>query len=183
MIMLSVSIGVMAQDKPALENTAELMVTNTVAGNFESVANGTYPKIFEVMPKEKMMEGLKQMLNGDGFSILLLKTDPKFEYGPIKKVDDGWYCLVKHDMLMKMTFKDPVNDADSKTMIQNLKTAMQTNDISFEAKSNSFIIKKRVDVIFANDKLTNKKWKYLNKSSNNLMAKMFEPEVLKALGI
>jgi len=172
-----------AQDKQSLEATALSMYNNTVAGNYEAVANGTYPKIFEVLPKDKMMESLKNMLNGDGYSLMLLKADPKFEYGPIKKIGDGQYCLVKHDLVMKMTFKDPVGDPESKEMIENFKKAMQTNDITFEAKSNSFIIKKRADVVFASDKITKNQWKYMNRAGGKLMEKMFGAEVLKQLGI
>ena len=172
-----------AQDKQSLEATALSMYNNTVAGNYEAVASGTYPKIFEVLPKEKMMESLKNMLNGDGYSLMLLKADPKFEYGPVKKVGDGQYCLVKHNLVMKMTFKDPVGDPESKEMIENFKKAMQTNDITFEAKSNSFTIKKRADVVFASDKITKNQWKYMNRAGDKLMEKMFGAEVLKQLGI
>jgi len=181
--ILTAGFGAMAQDKQSLEAAAVQMYNNTVAGNYESVANGTYPKIFEIMPKDKMMEGLKAMLNGDGYTLKLLKEDPKLEYGPIKKVNEGLYCLVKHDLLIKMSFNEPVGDAESVEMIENFKKAMQTKDVTFEAKSNSFIIKKRVDVIFAADKLTKNQWKYMNRAGSGLMAKVFEPEVIKQLGI
>jgi len=174
---------VVAQDKQSLEEAALQMYNNTVAGNYEAVASGTYPKIFEVLPKEKMMESLKNMLNGDGYSLKLLKADPKFEYGPIKKVVEGQYCLVKHDLVMKMTFKDPVGEPESKEMIENFKKAMQTNDVTFEAMSNSFIINKRADVVFAADKLTKNQWKYMNRAGDKLMEKIFGAEVLKQLGI
>jgi|GEM_PF-722447 len=181
--LLTTAFTVTAQDKTSLEAAALTMYNNTVAGNYEAVANGTYPKIFEILPKDKMMESLKNMLNGDGYSLMLLKADPKFEYGPVKKVADGQYCLVKHDLVMKMTFKDPVGDPESKEMIANFKKAMQTNDITFEAKSNSFTIKKRADVVFAADKLTKNQWKYMNRAGDKLMEKIFGTEVLKQLGI
>ena len=113
-----------AQDKQSLEAAALQMYNNTVAGNYEAVANGTYPKIFEVLPKDKMMESLKNMLSGDGYSLMLLKADPKFEYGPIKKVGEGLYCMVKHDLVMKMSFKAPVSEAESKEMKENFKKTL-----------------------------------------------------------
>jgi len=182
-IIVASTFTAVAQDRASLETTALSMYNNTVAGNYEAVANGTYPKIFEILPKDKMMESLKNMLNGDGYSLMLLKADPKFEYGPVKKVADGQYCLVKHDLVMKMTFKEPVGDAESKEMMVNFKKAMQTNDITFEAKSNSFIIKKRADVVFASDKITKNQWKYMNRAGDKLMEKIFGTEVLKQLGI
>ena len=180
---LTTAFTAVAQNKQSLEAAALQMYNNTVAGNYEAVANGTYPKIFEILPKDKMMESLKNMLNGDGYSLMLLKADPKFEYGPIKKVGEGQYCLIKHDLIMKMTFKEPVGDAESKEMIENFKKAMQTNDITFEAKSNSFTIKKRADVVFASDAVTKHQWKYMNRAGDKLMEKIFGTEVLKVLGI
>lgn len=181
--VLTTSFSGIAQDRQSLENAALQMYDNTVAGNYEAVANGTYPKIFEIIPKDKMMEMLKGMLNGDGYTMMLLKGNPNFEFGAVKKIDDGNYSLVKHDLLMKMIFKEPVDNAESKSMIDNFKKAMQTSDVTFEAKSNSFTIKKRVDVIFIADKLTNNKWKFMNRAGHGLMLKVFNDKVVKEYGL
>jgi hypothetical protein len=129
------------------------------------------------------MEMLKGMLNGDGYTMMLLKRNPNFEFGTIKNINDGNYSLVKYDMLMKMVFKEPVSDAESKTMTENFKKAMQTNDVAFEAKSNSFIIKKRADVIFVSNKLTANKWKFMNRAGHGLMVKVFDEKVVKEFGL
>ncbi len=181
--LLSTCLSVTAQDRQSLEEAALQMYNNTVAGNYESVASGTYPKVFEIIPKEKMMEMLKGMLNGDGYSMMLLKGNPNFEFGPVKKINEGNYSLVKHDLLMKMIFKEPVSDAESKTMTDNFKKAMQTNDVAFDAKSNSFTIKKRVDVIFVYDKITGNKWKFINRAGHGLMVKIFDDKVIKEYGL
>ncbi|MXN92478.1 hypothetical protein GR160_14710 [Flavobacterium sp. Sd200] len=182
-VFFAVLLNATAQDIQSLESVALQMYENTVAGNYEAVAAGTYPKVFEFIPKEKMMEMLKGMLNGDGYSIKLLKGDPAFEFGPVKKINDGNYCLVKYDMLTKMTFKEPVGDAESKAMIENFKKAMQTNEVTFEAKSNSFLINKRADVIFVSNKLTANKWKYMNRAGHGLMVKVFDEKVVKEYGL
>ena len=174
---------VKAQDKTALQTAAAKMYTNTVSGNYDALINDTYPKIFEVVPKDKMLEGLKAMLNGDGYTMAIVNTPANFEYGPIKKIGAGSYCIIKHDLLMKMTFKDPLSAEESKGMIDNLKKAMQTEEVTFDAKSNSFTMKKRADVIAVSDKLTNNQWKFLNRAGKGLMAKVFEPEVIKQLGL
>jgi len=180
---ITACFGATAQDRQSLEEAAMQMYTNTVAGNYESVAGSTYPKVFEIIPKDKMMESLKGMLNGDGYTMMLLKGNPNFEFGPVKKINDGNYSLVKHDLIMKMIFKEPVSDAEGKTMTENFKQAMQTSDVSFEGKSNSFTIKKRVDVIFVSNKLTNNKWKFMNKAGHGLMVKIFDEKVVKEYGL
>jgi len=181
--LLTACFGATAQDRQTLEEAAMQMYNNTVAGNYESVAAGTYPKVFEIIPKDKMMEMLKGMLNGDGYTMMLLKSNPNFEFGPVKNINDGNYSLVKYDMLMKMVFKEPVSDAESKSMTENFKKAMQTGDVTFEAKSNSFTIKKRADVIFVSNKLTANKWKYMNRAGHGLMVKVFDEKVIKEYGL
>lgn len=181
--LLTAFFGATAQDRQTLEEAAMQMYNNTVAGNYESVAAGTYPKVFEIIPKDKMMEMLKGMLNGDGYTMMLLKSNPNFEFGPVKNINDGNYSLVKYDMLMKMVFKEPVSDAESKSMTENFKKAMQTGDVTFEAKSNSFTIKKRADVIFVSNKFTANKWKYMNRAGHGLMVKVFDEKVIKEYGL
>jgi hypothetical protein len=172
-----------AQDKSTLEKNALTMYNNTVNGNYEALIAETYPKIFEVVPKDKMLESLKGMLNGDGYIMDIVDTPPNFEYGPIKKIGDGYYCIINHDLLMKMTFKEYIGTEESKAMIDNFKKAMKTDDVVFNPKYNSFTMKKRADVIAISDALTNNQWMFLNRTGSALMAKIFTEDVRKEMGL
>jgi spore cortex formation protein SpoVR/YcgB (stage V sporulation) len=52
-------MALQAQDMKALQTDALRMYKNTTAGKYEALLADTYPKIFELVPKEKMLEVLK----------------------------------------------------------------------------------------------------------------------------
>lgn len=172
-----------AQDKQALETGMTKMYKNTVEANYDGMIEDTYPKIFEIAPKEKLREALQNMMNGDGYTMTVINTPPNFEYGPIKKIGEGSYCIVKHNLLMKMAFKSPISDEEKKTMTENFKTALQASEVTFDQKSNSFTINKRADVVAVANKLTNNQWKFINRGPTPLMEKLLDASVVKELGL
>jgi len=177
------SFSAVAQDKKSLEAGALQMYRDKVSANYDAITNDTYPKVFDIVPKDKMIEALKNMMVGNGYTMTIVNTPPNFVFGKIKKIDGGSYCMVKHDLLVKMTFKDPVSAEDSKEMIQNFKTAMQTEQVTFDAIENSFTMKESADVIAIANKLTANKWKFFNKSGKPLMVKVLGEKVIEQLGL
>lgn len=172
-----------AQDMKALLTDATRMYKNTTAGKYEALLADTYPKIFEVVPKEKMLQVLKSTLQGDGFVMDILDAEPNFKFGDVKTVNGGFYTLVDHDLLIKMTFVEPLTGIEAKEMLKNLKTSMKTEEITFSPKFNSFTIKKRVDVIAISNSVTGGKWKFLNRANPVMMTKVLGEDVVKALGL
>lgn len=185
LVALALLIGytLNAQDMKALQTDATRMYKNTTAGKYEALLADTYPKIFEIVPKEKMLQVLKNTLQGDGFVMDILDAEPNFKFGEVKTVDAGYYTLVDHDLLIKMTFIEPLSGLEAKNMLKNLKTSMKTEDITYNPKFNSFTIKKRADVIAIANKVTGGKWKFLNRSSPGMMEKVLGTDVIKALNL
>lgn len=183
LFVLACSLTAFAQDKAALQAGLDRVYKNTTTGQYEALLADTYPKIFEVIPKEQMLKSLQSMINGPGYVLDVLEVPANFEIGEIKKVGSGYYCIVKHDLLMKMTFTQPVSDAESKTMIENLKTSMKTQEVTFNPRSNSFTMKTRADIIGISNGVTGGKWKFLNRTGSKLMEKVLDADVRKALGV
>ncbi|MFP9100670.1 hypothetical protein ACLI09_16595 [Flavobacterium sp. RHBU_24] len=177
------SLAGVAQDKPALQAGLDRVYKNTTSGNYEALLNDTYPKIFEVIPKEQMLKSLQGMLNGPGYILDVLDAPANFDLGEIKHIGKGYYCIVKHDLLMKMTFTQPISEAESKTMIQNLKTSMKSEDVTFNPRSNSFTMKTRADIIAISNEFTGGKWKFLNRTGSKIMEKVLAEDVRKALDL
>ncbi len=172
-----------AQDKASLEKNANLMMEYTVKENYKSLMDLTYPTLFELFPKEQMIEMLPAMLKGEGYEISLLDTPPNFVYGDIKKIDGGSYVLVKHDVKMKMAFTEPMGDDELQNMMPMFKQSMGTEDITFNKAENAFYIKKRAQMIGAADKLTGNKWTFLNNDNPELLKKLLTENIIKGLGL
>ena len=177
------AMALQAQDMKALQTDALRMYKNTTAGKYEALLADTYPKIFELVPKEKMLEVLKSTLKGNGYVHDILDTPPNFKFNDIKTVNGGYYTVIDHDLLIKMTFTEPLKGIEAKEMIKNLKASMKTEDVTFSPNFNSFTIKKRGDILAISNSVTGGKWKFLNRTSPAMMKKVLGEEVCKALNI
>ena len=182
-IAFFLTLTLSAQTQKELETNVTQMYNNTVKGNYESLLELTYPKIFDIVPKAQMLEVLKNMINGDGYTMMIIDTAPNFVYGPIKKIGTGSYCMIKHDLKMKMIFTERLTAEEGKQMIETFKAGMKTDDVNFDATENSITLKKQAEVIAVADALTQNKWMFLNRSGNPLMAKIFDAKVMKELGL
>lgn len=182
-LALTFSLTIAAQDRKALETDAARFYKNTTTGKYEALIADTYPKIFELIPKEKMMEGLKAMLKGDGYIMDILEEPANFEFGEIKQINGGSYCIIKHGLVMKMSFIEPLSGIEAKEMLKSLKTSMKTEDVTFNPKFNSFTIKQKADIIAISDSLTKGKWKFLNRAGHGLMVKVLGEEVCRELAL
>ena len=170
-----------APDKASLEQNAQKMMDFTMSKNYSALMDLTYPKIFDIVPREQMIEILTNMMNGDGFSITLLPAAPNFTFGDIKNIDGAYYSVLGHDLAMKMAFTIPMEDPEM--MVGIFKSQLQTDDVTYDKAQNAFTIKKRAQVIAIADASTNGKWTFVNNDGSKLMNMLFSENVIKQLGL
>ena len=170
-----------APNKALLEQNAQKMMDFTISKNYSALMDLTYPKIFDIVPREQMMEILANMMNGDGFTITLLPTAPNFKFGDIREIDSAYYSVFEHDLAMKMAFTAPMEDPEM--MVGIFKTQLQTDDVTYDKSQNAFTIKKRAQVIAVADASTNGKWAFVNNDGGKLMNMLFPENVIKELGL
>ena len=179
---LAISSAV-AQDMNVLKVEALKAYKAGTSMNFDEIFETTYPKVFDLIPKEDMKQMMKQMMQNEQYSIKIVEKTPNFTFGELKKVGNKTFCLVDYDNEMHMTFVDPM-EQEANMMIDLFKTNLEARSVTFDKKSNTFIILSRATLIAVSDEVTNGKWKFLNKDKQNkLFATMFDEETKKALGL
>lgn len=180
--LFAYSIASIAQDKESLKTEALKAYKAGASMNYEMIFETTYPKVFEIIPKESMKTMFEQMMENEDFSIKLIEVDPQFSFGELKKVGDKTFCLIDHNNVMNMRFKKPMEDAE--TMIGIFKTSMDAKNVTFDKANNSFKIELRSTLIGVADPTTNNKWKFLNKDKENQLFNMiFDENIKTALGL
>jgi hypothetical protein len=174
-----------SQDLNALKAEIQKTYDATIALNYDKILDYTYPKLYKLVPRDKMKEALIATFNGtDEMKVKILAVDPNFNYGEIKTIDDQKICLVKHDLSMELTLKETLEEEDVEMMIDLLKSTMETEDITFDKEKTTFKINKIATMIAISDELTNKQWRFLNKDKENkLMAMLLNKKVVKELGL
>ena len=173
---------VSAQDKKSLEERAKKVMEYTISANYNALMDLTYPKLFTIVSREKMLELLPAALKGEGFSVKILNQAPNYKFGEIKKIDDGYYSLIHHDTYMVMTFDEPLAKEDADMMLASLKESMK-GTITYDAAKNVFNIKNPSELIAVADKSTNNQWTYISNQGGPLIGMLFSEKVQNELGI
>ncbi|MEL1246272.1 hypothetical protein AAEO56_18505 [Flavobacterium sp. DGU11] len=182
-LLLIASLNTFAQDKKSLEQRAVLNYSYTASEQYEKLLDLTYPKLFSVIPKDKMVEVLKRMTKGDGFTISIAPVAPNFAFSEIRKIDEAYYSVLTYDLTMKMRFTEPVGEQELAQLLPSFKTAMKTEDIIFDKKDNSFTIIKKSQSVAVYDKLSNNQWTFVNNTDGPIKGLVFSEKIIKELGI
>ena len=182
-VLLITSLNTFAQDKKSLEERTVLNYSYTASGQYEKLMDFTHPKIFTLVPREKMVEIMQRMTKGDGFVITIAPVAPRFNFGEIKKIDDASYSVITYDLAMKMRFTEPVADSELDFLLASFKTNLKTDDVTFDKRDNSFNIVKKSQSVAVWDKDSNGKWMFVNNSDGPIKTKLFSEKVIKELGI
>ena len=176
------TITILAQDMASLKTEALKSYKASVNMNFDDIFETTYPKVFDIIPKDQMKMMFGQMMENEQFSIKLVEVEPGFTFGEIKKIEGKTFCFVDHNNVMLMKFKEPM--ADGESMVEIFKSSMNAEKVTYDKASNSFRIETRSTLIAVADDLTKNQWKFLNKDKENKMFSMlFDAKILKALGL
>jgi len=173
----------MAQDMAVLKIEALKAYKAGANMDYDVIFETTYPKVFDVIPKKDMKEMFENMMESEQFSIKMIEVDPKFSFGEIKKIENKLFCLIDHNSVMDMTFKEPLYE-DTNMMLDIFKETMDAEKVSFDAKTNTFKIEMRATLIAISDEVTNYKWKFINKDKENrLFSLLFDDKMKTALGL
>lgn len=175
-------ISVSAQDMNSLKSEALRSYNASVSMNFDEIFDTTYPKVFDIIPQDQMKLMFGQMMDNEQFSIKLVKVDPKFSFGELKKIEDKTFAVITYNNVMEMTFKTPMENAED--MVDVFKKNMEAEKVTFNKLTNTFKIELRGTLVAVSDSVTNNKWKFLNKDKENkLFLMIFNDKIQKQLGL
>src|SRR5262245_27587905 len=117
-LLLLFGIAGHAQQDTALVNRVNEMLRLTQKKDLEKIMDYTYPKLFDIDPRELMIAAMKDVYESDEFSIEMHSVT-LITIFPVFVISDTSYAKVKHSMLMRMKYKEPLdtNDMERNKMI------------------------------------------------------------------
>lgn len=174
-----------AQDLNALKEGAQKIYVATTTLDYDTILESTYPKIFDIVPKEQMKEMLAATFSGnEQMKIKLLTLEPDFKFGDIKKIEQQTFCLIEHNLGLELTLTEKIEGEEIQLMIDLMKEAMESDSVSFNKETNTFTINKKSTMIGVSDAETKNQWKFINRDKKNvLVTKLFSEKVIKELGL
>lgn len=172
-----------AQDLATLKSESLKMFDASLILDFEKMLDFTYPKVFDIAPKDQMLEMMTNTFENEQMSIKIEKIDPKFSFGEIQKIDKHVFCKFSHDNKMKLTFKNDISGSEE-MIIEMLKENTGATDVNYDVNTKSFNATLRVNVLAIADELTKNNWKFITLEKEKAMLSMlFSEDIIKQLGL
>ncbi|WP_447637821.1 hypothetical protein [Flavobacterium microcysteis] len=182
-LFMLVSIQGFSQDMASLKANAQKFYDYTVNHQYEQMMDMTYPKLYDIAPKETILESLKKPFEGnEGFKIKMVAASPNFIFGNIKKIGDQTFSVITHDNTMQIIWDEAIPNLEIQDYIDMFKSAMKTENVSYDAANKTMNIKAGAKMIAISDNLTKKQWKYLT-YNEQVFSKIFDEKIKAELGL
>jgi len=177
--------SVVAQNKETLAKETNSMYDATLKMDFDKIVEYTYPKLFDIMPKDQLVEVLKQTFDNESFKVEFITINPNFEYSKIYKIEKKSLAIIDYKMSLTMRFYEELDQQNIDLMITNLKMSESYDEVNFDKEKNAFIIKGVSKMIAISDELTNNKWNFItyDKSKRQIAEMLLSDSILNKLGL
>lgn len=173
-----------SQKDTAIVNRINAMLNFTKAKEYEKLMDYTYSKLFDIAPKDVLIESMKESFDTDEFSIELdsMKIDTIF---PVFIINDTSYVVAKHTMLMRMKYTEPFDTANSestKILVSLMEPKFGAGNVRFDAINNSMNIYLKPIVVGIKEKPSSL-WTFVNLNDDNpaMLEMLFSDPVRKKL--
>lgn len=157
-----------AQQDTALVNRINQMLKVTQLKDLEKLLDYTYPKLFTIVPRESMIEILKETYHSDEFSVEADSVEI-IKIFPVFVIKDTSYVKVKHSMLMRMKFKKPLDTSDIESklvLVAIMEQKYGEGNVRFDADANALNILAEPYLVGIKDKTSNT-WTFVNLDEDN----------------
>lgn len=169
------------QQQPQLQARLQRFMELNQALNFDSVLAYTYPKMFTIVPRDEMKEGLENAFDNDQVKMGLdsLKVDSVY---PVFSMQGGSYAKISYSMKMIMQFKHRETDStkqqqQNEFILSAMQTQMGKEKVSVDAGGN-IIIRMTSQMLAVKDKYA-KDWCFVNlKDGDPILNQLFTKEIL-----
>lgn len=159
------------------------MLTITQLKDVDKIMDYTYPKLFGIVPKEMLLNTMKDTYETEEYIIELDSIDIR-TISPAFIVDDTSYVKIKHTMLMKMKFKEPQDTSDpgsTNFLVTLMEAKYGRGNVRFDKKANSLNIFMTPGMVGI--KPPKEQWTFTNLDEGNpaMLEVLFSKKVLDKL--
>lgn len=162
-------------DDEIIKNDFEAIISYTNNHEIGKILDMSYPRMFEIMPKEAMETMVDSAMATIGIKLTYGNIAPNLQISRTATIGDAEIAVGKYNQSMTMTFK---NEEMVDMILSVGKTAYP--DYTLEKVDSKTIVLDGVSYLLAiKDSYTDKMWKYINYSGDqNLFEKMLPAELL-----
>lgn len=179
-ISMVINLGSNAQTDPKLMERLNLVLKVTQEMDTEKILDLSYPKLFNIVPREAVSKALETMYSSEEFSITLDSLKTKTIH-PIFSIADGQFAKITYSMLMRMKFNETLDSADVAEMLPEMEVDFGKGNIRFDVLNNTMIIKSSSELVAIKDEYA-KDWCFVNyQADSELTTVLFSQDVIEKL--
>lgn len=184
-LLVFVSVAAQAQDSKIVTEQYMAYSKLIIEKNFEKGFDYLNEGIFEIAPRDQMMQVMDQTFNNPELTVEMTMPEVS-DFSTAKKIEAKYYIKFKSLNVVRMRMNTLINPEktaeENKAMIDMLKQSFESKfgagNVSYDEKTNFFSLKATKPVIAAS---TDKKnWKFITVDSDEMkpMLESFIPKEL-----
>lgn len=155
LLLVSAQSAIAQNETTTIKKDFETMIRYTREKKINEIMEMTYPKLFQVIPKEKMAAMVKTGLDGAGMKMIYEANKTNLHFSKIAKLKASTVCLAKYDQNMVIEFTDP-------KMAQMFLKAKSKDLIPEKLSDKKVRLKGKSYLLAIKDAYTKNTWKYVN---------------------
>jgi len=174
-LLLTTSIFLQAQSTEEIfERDIASFMDGTVSGDFETVLDMTYPKLFDLISRDQMQQMLSSVLNNPEMKMSISVDSIQKIYEPLVEGAET-FRRIDYISVMRMNLGDELWK-EKGAMVEGMQVSMPTANVTIEDATQSLLINQLSSMI-AIQAEGSSNWKYLQFQPNQLvMLKSLIPE-------
>jgi hypothetical protein len=99
-----ISLQIFGQKKEDIGPDVSKMIIATTKLDFDGVIDYTYPGLFDLAPKEMLVDLMKETFSNDMMSISFIETEIKTTISDVVHIKEAHYALVIFPSIVNMSF-------------------------------------------------------------------------------
>ena len=177
-----------SQEDTSLNARLNAVLEATRKSDYNKVLDHTYPKLYELITREKMLEVLQTAYDNEDFSITLDSVNAIKIY-PIFAVEGERYTVAEYSMRMQMKFKELIDstDEDAVNEREEMATFMEEKfgegNVRYDMNKDAIVIREISKLIAIKTKADNR-WYFVNYDEDNpqILNFLFSKPVIEKIG-
>lgn len=146
------------------------------------VIDYSYPKLFEIVPRETIIESMQQTFDNDEMKIGMDSLAVN-KIHPLFALNAGLYARVEYSMVMRIKFKQAEEQEEEKvaSMLQSFRSMYGSENVWYDKKEKRLNIFQKTSMAALKDE-PKEKWTFVNiKKDDPLMTRLLDKTLIEKL--
>ncbi len=171
-VLTTLSYSSYAQPDSSLLNRLHRFLNLNHLKDFNGVLDYTYPKLFTIVPREQMLEIMKNAFDNEEM-VIEVDSLQTVKFYPLLTTDEGSFLKIDYSMILRMQYKKMEEDSSAtpekmEQISSLLSTKYGEGNARYDAASKKIIIRVHTPLLAIRDILS-PEWTFINFKNDEMI--------------